>query len=92
MNHFGRELRGIRDGKEIYLQAADGGHPRARYELGGYENKTDNVERAVKHWIIAATQGQNDLIKLLMDAFNDGVVEKEVLAAAMRAHPNQHRL
>ncbi len=55
MNHFSRELRGIGDeGKEIchLEEAANGGH----HVRGCHENKNDNVERAVKHWIIAATQ------------------------------------
>lgn len=70
MNHFSRELRGIGDeGKEIchLEEAANGGH----HVRECHENKNDNVERAVKHWIIAATQGQNESIKSLMDAFKE---------------------
>ena len=66
--------------------AAIGGHPAARCSLGIEEWNRGNIERAVKHWIISATQGDNDAIKELMDAFKDGVVEKEVLAATLRAH------
>ena len=76
------------EGKEIYHleEAAIDGHPNARYNLGFIEwNSRNNVERAVKHWIIAATQGDNDSIKWLMKAFKDGLMEKEDLAAALRA-------
>ena len=43
-------------------------------------------ERAVKHWIISAAQGYDSSIKWLMAAFKHGFVEKDVLAAALRAH------
>eukprot|EP00986_Skeletonema_menzelii_P005816 scaffold2153_cov144-Skeletonema_menzelii.AAC.9 len=66
-------------------EAAIGGHPDARYLLGCFD---DNIDRAVKHWIIAATQGYDDAIKILMvmDSFGDGLISKEDLAAALRAH------
>ena len=67
-------------------EAAIGGHPMARYSIGSYEYRHDNVERAVKHWIIAATQGEEKSMKLLMKSFKEGHLEKEVLAAALRAH------
>ena len=75
-------------GKEIHHleEAAIGGHPSARYNLGCDEWNNDNAERAVKHWIIAATQGYDDSIKALMNEFRSGIVSKEDLAAALRAH------
>ena len=98
-------------GKEIYHleEAAIGGHPEARHNLGcmewnhgiaaslqaflsidRHENIYGNIEgkaeRAVKHWMIAATQGCDLSIKSLMKEFKDGEVSKEDLAAALRAH------
>ena len=75
-------------GKEIYHheEAAIGGHPGARYWLGVYENDNGNVARALKHWIIAATQGLDDSMKELMDAFKRGQLSKDELAATLRAH------
>ena len=75
-------------GKEIFHfeEAAIGGHPSARYVLGWHENKNGSKDRAVKHWIISATQGYNESIKALMDTFKEGFVEKDVLAVALRAH------
>ena len=75
-------------GKEIHhlVEAAIGGYPRARYYLGREEWKQGNFERAVKHLIIAATQGHDDAIKTLMIKFREGYVEKEDLASALRAH------
>ena len=76
------------EGKEIYHleEAAIGGHPSARHNLGWLELNNDNLERAVKHWIIAATHGDDGSIKALMKAFKLGLVDKDVLAAALRAH------
>ena len=67
-------------------EAAIGGHPHARYGLGSLEWDNENDERAVKHFIIAAAQGMDESIKWLMEAFKRGFVEKDVLAAAFRAH------
>ena len=86
MYHNGQGVEKDR-GKEIYHmeEAAIGGHPKARHNLGCIE-EDDNEERAVKHWIIAAAQGNNDSIKALMNAFRRGFVSKDDLAAALRAH------
>ena len=67
-------------------EAAIGGHSGSRYILGAYENFDGNIERAVKHWTISATQGDDDSIKELMQVFRDGYVSKEDLAVALRAH------
>eukprot|EP00985_Skeletonema_marinoi_P012279 scaffold5896_cov119-Skeletonema_marinoi.AAC.2 len=74
--------------KEIHHleEAAIGGHPDARHNLGCIEEDDYNIVRAVKHWIIAATQGHDSSIEALMSAFKGGEVRKDVLAAALRAH------
>ena len=77
------------EGKAIYHleEAAIAGHPVARHNLGGHEwNNNVNMERAVKHLIIAAKQGFDESIKSLMDFFKEGYVSKENLAATLRAH------
>ena len=74
--------------KEIHHleEAAIGGHPLARCGLGYIENDNGNVERAVKHWIIAVILGEDKSMKCLMEGFKQGFVEKDILAAALRAH------
>ena len=68
-------------------EAAIGGHPRARYNLGAHEcSNNDDLERAMKHWIISAKQGDDLSIKALIKAFKHGFIEKDDLAAAFRAH------
>ena len=69
-----------------YEEAAIGGHPRARCGLGYLEWTNGNAERAVKHYVIAATQGFDNSIKELMKVYRSGFVKKEVLAATLRAH------
>ena len=75
--------------KEIYHreEAAICGHFAARHNLGCDEyNNNRNAERAAKHFIIASAQGNDGSIKLLMELFKRGDVEKDILAAALRAH------
>ena len=67
-------------------EAAIGGHPEARHNLGNYEWVHENYGRAVLHWVISATQGCDLSIKTLMLKFREGCVSKETLAAALRAH------
>ena len=67
-------------------EAAIGGHPGARHNLGCEEKKNGNIERAAKHWMIAAKQGEDNSMKKLMDAFREGNVSKEDLTATLRAH------
>ena len=67
-------------------EAAIGGLPLARYELGAIEWNDGDIERAVKHHIIAANLGLDESIKVLMGAFQKKLVSKEELASALRAH------
>ena len=76
-------------GKEKYYleEAAISGHPGARCTIGTYEwINNRNTERAVKHFIIAATQGDDDAMKMLMIIFREGFLKKESLAATLRVH------
>ena len=67
-------------------QAAIGGHPFARYNLGAIEWNNDRDERAVKHWIIAANLGCDRSLETLRGLYTKGVVRKEDYAAALRGH------
>eukprot|EP00984_Skeletonema_dohrnii_P017163 scaffold7751_cov76-Skeletonema_dohrnii-CCMP3373.AAC.3 len=78
-----------KDGKkEVYHleQAAIGGHPRARYNLGCEEMNNGRRGRAVKHWIIAATLGCDDSLDALKVCFRGGLVTKDDFAATLRVH------
>eukprot|EP00985_Skeletonema_marinoi_P025238 scaffold18326_cov79-Skeletonema_marinoi.AAC.2 len=75
-------------GKAIYHleEAAIGGHPYARYDLGYDAEEYGISERAVRHWIISANLGDDNSIKSLMAAYRGGFVSKEDLADALRGH------
>eukprot|EP00984_Skeletonema_dohrnii_P027445 scaffold16982_cov91-Skeletonema_dohrnii-CCMP3373.AAC.5 len=78
-----------KDGKkELYHleQAAIGGDVTARYNLGGKEFNHDRMDRAMKHWIIAAKLGHDDSLDALKDSYEDGLLSKEDFASALRAH------
>ena len=74
--------------KEIYHleQAAIGGHVFARHNLGVVEEQNGNIERAVKHFTIAANLGDDESMKELKEGYSRGVVSKEDFEAALRAH------
>jgi uncharacterized protein len=67
-------------------EAAICGHPHARNNLGFLEYRDGRIERAVKHWIIAAKLGLDESLETLKDAFGKGYVSKDDFAAALRAH------
>mmetsp|Transcript_26513 Transcript_26513/g.41606 ORF Transcript_26513/g.41606 Transcript_26513/m.41606 type:complete len:350 (+) Transcript_26513:150-1199(+) len=67
-------------------EAAIGGHPDARCNLGSYEYHNGDVERALKHWIIGANLGDDDSLHAIKECFKAELVSKEDYAAALRAH------
>jgi len=74
--------------KELFHleKAAIGGHPIARHNLGWYEWEHGSMERAAKHWIIAANLGYDVSMKVLWDMFKDDFVSKQDLEATLRSH------
>jgi tetratricopeptide (TPR) repeat protein len=74
--------------KEIYHmeEAAIGGHPWARINLGAYEWNSGRYDRAVKHYIIAAKAGYDMGLDRVKQCFANGIVSKEVFEAALRGH------
>ena len=67
-------------------KAAIGGHPEARYNLAIEEAKNGNVERTVKHFIIAANLGYEASMKALLPFYKKGVITKEEYGATLRTH------
>ena len=74
--------------KAIYHfeQAAIGGHSYARYNLAFHEKKNGRLNRASKHYIIAANLGHDASLKVIKNLFIQGVVSKEDYAAALRGY------
>jgi TPR repeat protein len=69
-----------------WVKAAIGGHPQARHNLASYEAKNGNMEKAVKHWIIAANLGYDESMKTLLSFYKLGYITKEEYGATLRAH------
>lgn len=68
-------------------EAAIGGHPDARFNLGVHEWKYCGIkERALKHFIIAAYLGEDNSMKALTQACAKGFLSKDDYAAALRAY------
>ncbi len=74
--------------KEVYHleKAAIGGHPEARNNLAAVEHYNGNIERAVKHSIIAANLGHELSMKKLWEYYKLGNVTKEKLEATLHTH------
>jgi TPR repeat protein len=74
--------------KKVYhwKRAAVGGHPYARHYLAYYELKNGHMERAVKHFVIAANLGYEISMKELWKYFSAGYITKEELEFTLRTH------
>jgi TPR repeat protein len=74
--------------KKIYHleEAAIGGHPIARYNLGCHEGRNGKNDRAAKHFIIAAKLGLDGALDKVKEGFQMGIVSKEEYAATLRGH------
>jgi len=74
--------------KQVYHleQAAIGGDPDARYNLGCVEKQNGRFDRAVKHFMIAANLGHDGSLHALKECFKRGLISKEDFADALRAH------
>ena len=64
-------------------EAAIGGHPDARHDLGKLGLKNGSVDRAVKHFIIAAKLGYDKSLESVKGLHEGGFVSKEDFAAAL---------
>ena len=67
-------------------QAAIGGHPEARHNLGCVEEGNGRLDRAAKHWIIAAKLGFDDSLECVKKLYQAENISKDVFAAALRGH------
>ena len=62
------------------------GHEVARYNLGGMEREAGNMERAMKHWIIAASAGEFDAMNYVIRGFTKGFVSRESIDSTLAAY------
>ena len=67
-------------------EAAIGGHPSARHDLGCMEGENGQHGRAAKHIIIAAKLGNDLSLKNLKVLYKAGHVSKDDFTAALRGY------
>ncbi len=67
-------------------EAAIGGHPAARHDIGVYEAHNGRYERAVKHFIIAANLEHEGALNALKILYTRELASKEDYADALRAY------
>jgi hypothetical protein len=85
--HFGHGVEKDKKREIHHLEeAAIGGHSFARHYLGCEELEKGRLEKAAKHFIIAANLGYDPSIKMLKSFYAKGIVTKEDFAAALRAY------
>ena len=63
-----------------------GGHEFARSALGDVELNRGNVDRALKHYMIAARAGHDLSLKEVSEGYKGGHVTKDEYATTLRAH------
>ena len=66
--------------------AAMAGHEMARYSLGINEYNDGNMNRAMRHFMIAARAGYDEPLKRVGDGYKWGIVTKEEYESTLRAH------
>ena len=68
--------------------AAMAGHEEARCNLGTTEAHSGNTERAIKHWMIAASAGDCRAMQAMRDFFERGFVSRESIYSTLTAYNN----
>jgi len=85
--HCGRGVK--RDSKKAsyyYELAAMAGNVTARYNLGANEDVAGNMDRAIKHYMIAARGGLSLSTKRIKELYTDGTVTKECYTKALKVY------
>ena len=83
----GREVEKDLKKENFHLEeAAIGGHPEARYNLGLYEWRGGRMDRAMKHFIIAANLGDNKALDRVKKGYMGEILSKEEYASTLRGH------
>ena len=69
-----------------YKVAAMGGDVDARYNLGVGEENAGNMKRALKHYMIAAGDGDGNSLKEIQELYTNGHATKDDYATSLRAY------
>ena len=69
-----------------YELSAIGGNAKARHNLGYMEANTGNVERAVRHLMIATRDGQSESLNSIKRLYTNGHAPKKNYTKALQAY------
>ena len=72
--------------KYYYEMAAMQGDATARYNLGLSERRSGNIDRFLKHNMIAVKGGDNDALKEIKECYTYGIATKEDYTKALQAY------
>jgi hypothetical protein len=82
------EVGDIKKTKFHYEAAAMAGHEMARNNIGTLEYNSGNIERAVKHWKIAASTADHRAMHELRTLFEEGLVSRDAIDSTLTAYNN----
>ena len=77
--------------KYYWELAAMGGNVLARHNVGALEGQAGNIDRALKHFTIAAKAGDAEALDMIKYGFMDGDVTKDEYANTLRAYHERHK-
>ena len=69
-----------------YELAAKAGSVRTRHNLGSMEGEKGNMDRALKHFMIAVEGGSSDSLKCIQDLYTDGYATKDDYMKALQLY------
>ena len=72
--------------RHYFELAAMRGSPNARHNLGIFEDNRGNMERALKHHMIAVTFGHHSSLKQIQKLYSKGHTTKDVYTKALRSY------
>ena len=78
--------RDMKKAKHYWELAAIGGYVSARYNLGVVEMNDGNLNRALKHYMIAAGCGDGDSLDQIRTFYMNGYATKDDYTKALREH------
>ena len=72
--------------KHYYKLASIEVNVSSRYNLGNSELRAGNMDKALKHYMIAAEGGNNNALKQIQKLYSNGYATKDDYAKALRAY------
>ena len=83
----GKGVGGDKKKAEHYYElAAIGGCEKARYNLGMNEKEAGNMDRALKHFMIAVKGGYAESLKKIQELYSNGHATKDDYTTALHAY------